>query len=168
MDCRNVTSLDVVALTLSSVVDCDKPDRTVVVSIDSCWLVWSCWLVVHVDALFASFGSKATRDGTLDARFKIWEKLKSENENGILFWILERNPINLQLTTNQLLDYVAVLELDSYFDCVKTCFAFVSTLPVHRNLNEMIDKTQVIKHIDVVSDMRVTIYRINEHDDPCS
>lgn len=65
-------SLDVVALTLSSVVDCDKPDCTVVVSIDSCWLGWS----LHEDGLFAAFGSKATRDGTLDARFKIcnWHK----------------------------------------------------------------------------------------------
>lgn len=70
MDCRNIISFDVVALTLSSVVDCDIPDCMVVVSIDSCWLGWSCF-VVHKDAFIAAFGSKATRDGTLDARFKI-------------------------------------------------------------------------------------------------
>lgn len=58
-----VISFDVVALTLSSVVDCDRPDCMVVVSIDSCWLGWSCF-VVHKDAVVAAF------EGTLDARFR--------------------------------------------------------------------------------------------------
>lgn len=76
MDCR--ISFDVVARTLSSVVDCDRPDCAVIVSIDSCWWLLGCWscFVVHKDALFAAFGSKATRDGTLDARCKICFELK--------------------------------------------------------------------------------------------
>lgn len=119
VDCRNIISFDVDALTLSSVVDCDKPDCMVVVSTDSCWFCWSC-CVVHKDAfVVAAFGSKA--------RFRIykWNELRNE---------MNDTNFHIQLMTNQFLDYAVVLKLDLCFYFLKTFFVFFSTLLVPRNL----------------------------------